>query len=439
MFEEEIYIKYFGTDGIRDRVDNLLSNNLLFKIGYSLRYFNVKNILIGYDTRNSNQTLLFSLSSGIMASGINVIDGMVLPTSAVAYYTYIKNMIGVVITASHNKYQYNGIKIFRNGRKISHFDEEKLEDLIDEAIITDEELEFGHYLKSLEPAMLYEKYLSSFVCKNDFRVAFDFGNGALSLFGQKVLNKLGPGNVYYGNHPTGFNINDSGSTKVDALINIIKRDELDYGFAYDGDGDRVVMIDKDGYIYSGDELAFMIAKYLSRYDLLNNKRVVLSKMANLGIINYFKDNNFDVFLSDVGDKNVISVMDNVFASLGAEPSGHLILKDYLPTGDGLLSSIFLLNILNNQPLSTYRLPKYPVIEKNYPINSLKQANKILDNLDILNYLNDYHNNYPTTGKIILRKSGTESLIRLYLTNKDQQVLDACFKELDLLINNLLNE
>lgn len=439
MFEEEIYIKYFGTDGIRDKVENLLTDNLLFKIGYSLRYFKVKNILIGYDTRNSNQTLLFNLASGIMASGINVIDGMVLPTSAVAYYTYIKNMIGVVITASHNKYQYNGIKIFKNGQKISHLDEERIENLIDEFGITTEELEFGHYAKSLEPAMLYEKYLSSFVCKNDLKVAFDFGNGALSLVGQKVLNKLGTRNVYYGNHPNGFNINDSGSTKVDALINIIKRDRLDYGFAYDGDGDRVLMIDKNGYIYSGDELAFIIAEYLDKYDLLNNKRVVLSKMANLGIINYFKEHEYTVFLSEVGDKNVLSVMNNVSANLGAEPSGHLILKDYLPTGDGLLTSIFLLNILNNQPLTTYHLPKYPVLEKNYFINSPEQANKILDDLTILDYLNDYHNKYLTTGKIILRKSGTEMLIRLYLTNKDEDALNACFKEIDLLISNLLNE
>lgn len=410
----------------------------MFKLGCSLKYFNVKNILIGYDTRNSNQALLFNLSSGILASGINVIDGMVLPTSAVAYYTYIKNMVGIVITASHNSYEYNGIKIFKNGRKISYQDQEKLESLIDSKFEFDDDIEFGHYLKSLEPLNLYEKYISSFINKSNLKFAFDFANGALAQIAQKTLNKLNTKPIYYGNRPNGFNINDSGAISPKAIINIVKGNSLDYGFAYDGDGDRIVMVDKTGYIYSGDELLYIIARYLDKYHILKNKKVVLSKLANLGIINKFKESDFEVVLSDIGDSEVLKVMNNVSAVIGAEPSGHIILEDYLPTGDGLLVSIFLINILSSDPLYDYHLLKYPVIEKNYHISNNDLTTAILDNLDILNYINNFLNKYPTSGKIIFRKSGTEPLLRLYISHEDSSILDKTFIDLDSMIKNNLD-
>ena len=374
-----------------------------------------------------------------MASGINVIDGMILPTSAVAYYTQIKNMIGLVITASHNSYEYNGIKIFKNGKKISHTDQEHLESLIESSFEINNNTEFGHYSKSLEPISLYEQYMTSFINRSNLKLAFDFANGALFSSAQKILNKLNTKIIYYGNRPNGFNINDSGAISPKALSNIIKSNSLDYGFAYDGDGDRVVMIDKTGYIYSGDELLYIIAIYLDKYHLLNNKRIVLSKLANLGIINLFKEKGFDVVLSEVGDSEVLRVMENVSSNLGAEPSGHIILKSYLPTGDGLLTSIFLLNILNSNPLNNYRFSKYPTIEKNYHIKSSELADSILNNLTILEYINNFTNNFTSKGKIIFRKSGTEPLIRLYISHKDFVILNNSFNELDSLIKNALKE
>ena len=374
-----------------------------------------------------------------MASGINVIDGMILPTSAVAYYTQIKNMIGLVITASHNSYEYNGIKIFKNGKKISHTDQEHLESLIESSFEINNNTEFGHYSKSLEPISLYEQYMTSFINRSNLKLAFDFANGALFSSAQKILNKLNTKIIYYGNRPNGLNINDSGAISPKALSNIIKSNSLDYGFAYDGDGDRVVMIDKTGYIYSGDELLYIIAIYLDKYHLLNNKRIVLSKLANLGIINLFKEKGFDVVLSEVGDSEVLRVMENVSSNLGAEPSGHIILKSYLPTGDGLLTSIFLLNILNSNPLNNYRFSKYPTIEKNYYIKSSELADSILNNLTILEYINNFTNNFTSKGKIIFRKSGTEPLIRLYISHKDFVILNNSFNELDSLIKNALKE
>ena len=364
---------------------------------------------------------------------------MILPTSAVAYYTQIKNMIGLVITASHNSYEYNGIKIFKNGKKISRTDQENLESLIESKFEINSDTEFGYYSKSLEPITLYEQYITSFITKNNLKLAFDFANGALSASAQKILNKLNTKIIYYGNHPNGFNINDSGATSPKALSNIVKSNSLDYGFAYDGDGDRLIMIDKTGYIYSGDELLYIIAIYLDKYNLLNNKKIVLSKLANLGIINLFKEKGFDVTLSEVGDSEVLEVMENISSDLGAEPSGHLILKNYLPTGDGLLTSIFLLNILNSDPLNNYHFSKYPIIEKNYQVKEYRLANNVLNNLDILEYINNFINNYPSDGKIIFRKSGTEPLIRLYISHKNLVTLNKHFNELDGLIKAILNE
>ncbi len=398
-----------------------------------MNYFNVQNIIIGYDTRNSSQTLLFNLASGIMACGINVIDGMVLPTSAIAYYTYIKNMVGIMITASHNSFEDNGIKIFKNGKKISNNDLEKLESLLDEEIDFNN-IPCGLYFKSFEPLELYENFLTNLECKNNFKLAIDSANGSLSKISETVLNKIKTSIIYYGNKPDGFNINTSGVMSIDGLINIIKHNNVDYAFAYDGDGDRIILIDKNGYLYSGGEIAFIIAKYFEKYNLLKLKRVVLSKTTNLGIIRAFKNEGFKVYLSDIGDTNVSLVMKNVSAVIGAEPSGHIILSDYLPTSDALLTTIILLNIFKEDPLINYKIKKDPEIEKNY---FTLNPDTILNNFAILDFINHYKNEYLEKGNIILRKSGTEKVIRLYISNQDKTLLDTCFKEIDNLINKLL--
>lgn len=410
---------------------------MLFKIGYRLKYFNVKNIVVCYDTRCSNQTLLFSLASGMMANGINVIDGMVLPTSAIAYYTYIKKMVGVVITASHNNFLYNGIKIFKNGEKISYLDEQRLEALLDEPLQFNDDIEYGRYSKSFEPFELYKKYLSSFIVKNNLCLAFDFAEGALSNIGPQILNRMNSKNIYIGNHPNGYNINDTGSTNLQNLINTLKTNNLPYGFAFDGDGDRVIMVDQSGYIYSGDDLLFIIVHYFEKYQLLKNHKVVLSKNANLGTINHFKKNGFDVVLSDIGDKNLLLTMNTIASSFGAEPSGHLILKDLMPTGDGLLASIILANIISADPLFDYKINKYPVIETNYSAD-FETINKVLNNEEILNFINDYLNTYPDTGKLIIRKSGTENLLRLLISNQDDNLLKHHYLLIDHLIKKIVD-
>lgn len=398
-----------------------------------MNYFNVQNIVIGYDTRNSSQTLLFNLASGIMASGINVIDGMVLPTSAIAYYSYVKNMVGIMITASHNSFEDNGIKIFKNGEKISNYDIDKLESLLDEEIDLDN-INCGLYFKSFEPLELYENFLNSLICKNNFKLAIDNANGSLSKISERILNKINTSIIYYGNKPDGYNINTSGVMLKDGLLNIVKRNNVDYAFAYDGDGDRIILIDKTGYLYSGGEIAFILAKYFDKYNLLKYKKVVLSKTTNLGIIRAFKKEGFNVYLSDIGDTNVSLVMDNVSAVIGAEPSGHIILKDYLTTSDALLTTILLLNIFKEDPLYNYRIKKDPEIEKNY---YTLFPDIVLNNFEILEFINNYKNNYLDCGKILLRKSGTEKVIRLYISNQNKSLLDICFTEIDNLINKLL--
>lgn len=397
-----------------------------------MNYFKKQNIIIAYDTRNSNQTLLFNLSSGILAGGINVIDAGILPTSAVAYYTYLKNMIGIMITASHNSYKDNGIKIFQNGKKISNNDIYELEKLIDNGDICNN-IECGHYYKSYEPLELYKNFLKSFINKYHFKVIFDSANGGCSSIIPDLFSRTNDV-IFLGNHPNGYNVNSTGCTVPKYLKDKVKVNNFDFGFAFDGDGDRVIMISNDGYIYSGCELAFIIAKYLDKYSLLKNKKIVLSKMTNLGIINAFKENGFDVYLSEVGDRNLLLVMENISSFIGAEPSGHIILKDFLSTGDGILTSIILLNIFSSDPLMDFKIKKYPEIEKNY-LN--KNSDIILNNLDVLNYINDFHNNYPTTGKIILRKSGTENLVRLYISHINEDILNDSFKKLNNLISSLI--
>lgn len=397
-----------------------------------MNYFKKQNIIIAYDTRNSNQTLLFNLSSGILAGGINVIDAGVIPTSAVAYYTYLKNMIGIMITASHNLYKDNGIKIFKNGKKINNNDIYELEKLIDNGEICNN-IECGRYYKSYEPLELYKNFLKSFINKYHFKVIFDSANGVCSSILADLFSSI-DNVIFLGNHPNGYNINNTGCMEPKYLKDKVRENNFDLGFAYDGDGDRVIMVSNNGYIYSGGELAFIIAKYLDKYSLLKNKKIVLSKMTNLGIINAFKENGFEVYLSEVGDSNLFLVMENISSVIGGEPSGHIILKDFLPTGDGILTSIFLLNIFSCDPLMDLKIKKYPEIEKNY-LN--KNSDLILNNLEILNYINDFHNNYPTTGKIILRKSGTENLVRLYVSHINEDILNNTFKNLNNLICSLI--
>ena len=396
------YMKYFGTDGIRGIVNKDLTIELLQKIGRAISILNIKEIYIGYDTRESNNLVLTSLVSGMLSKGINVINVGLVSTPLLQRFSSLNKVDALMITASHNPYFYNGIKIFLKVRKLTKKEEELIESKLDDNL----NLCVGRYtLKDIK-----EEYINSLknkIKENKYNITIDTSNGALSEITKDIFNdeKIKIINDDY----NGININDNvGSLYIDK----VKLDS-DYLFSFDGDGDRILFKDNKR-IYEGDLIIFILAKY---YKI---KKVVLTKNVNLGILNLFKKNNIKVFISDIGDKNVLNLMQKEKITLGGESSGHIIDLNLNPYGDALITTINLINILNEIDLNKYlkHLEYYPYINLN-----LKKDY----NLTLLNKINEKYENKKT--RINIRISGTEEIIRVNINALDKDKLNMIIKEI----------
>ena len=448
--------KYFGTDGIRRIANTELTPELVYKVAKAGAYVLSKHsdhaptILIGRDTRISGTLIEASMTAGFLSFGANVISLGVMPTPAVAYLTRKLNAdASVVISASHNTFEFNGIKFFSNkGMKIPDEIEEEIEEIMDSDKL--EELTAdSHKIGVQELKLEYmEKYVQFFkdTFLNDFKdkgykVAIDTANGATYEVAERVFKELGIDATIIANNPDGININDGcGSTHLDNISKYVKQHDFDLGIAYDGDGDRCLVVDEHGEVMDGDVIMAIISDYLKSKDLLSKDTIVATVMSNLGFRKYAEENGFNFVTTKVGDRYVLENMLENGYNLGGEQSGHVILLDYNPTGDGILTSIMLLKamMVKGQKASEYRkiINIYPQVLINAKVSNEKKYDYEKDK-EITTAIKKLEEDFSGNGRVLIRPSGTEPKVRVMIEGTDIDYITKRAQELADLIENKL--
>lgn len=420
---------YFGTDGIRGKAYVTLTESLAIKVGKSLSLIENSKVIIGYDTRESNHMLADAISLGARSVNKDVFDIGVIPTPGLAYCSLKHQCIGIMITASHNPYFDNGIKIFVNGIKLSVTQEQQIEEYLDNNDDYIENKNNGSYRYDESYKNIYIDYLKSLLNVSSLKVGADLANGATyDLFGKIFGNKVNDLFIT-ANTPNGRNINENvGSTHIKNISEFVKENKLDIGFSFDGDGDRLLVVDNEGILHTGDEIIYVLASYLKENNKLTNNKVVLTIMSNLGIIDCFKEKGIDVVTTSVGDKYVLECLMNNNYSIGGENSGHIIMLDYLPTGDGMLAAIMLLNVLATTKKTLKELTSELKIYPDKLVNLRVKDKNIIKNELVVNKVNEFINLYNKNIQLVVRASGTEDLVRV----------SCCYSNYDIM-NNIVDE
>ena len=450
--------KYFGTDGIRRIANTELTPEFALKVAkagacvLSKHSEHTPTILIGRDTRLSGCLLESAMTAGFLSYGANVKILGVMPTPAVAYLTRKLNAdAGVVISASHNTFEFNGIKYFSNkGTKIPDNIEEEIERVLDSGKIDElkaEHKKIGVYEidNSLE-----EEYINFFKSifkdklnkKNTrkFKVAIDTANGATYKVAEKVFNVLGIEHTIINNNPNGININENcGSTHLENLKEFVLNNKYDLGIAYDGDGDRCLAIDENGKILDGDCILAIISDKMKRDGKLKNNTLVATVMSNLGLNKYCLEQGMNIKQTKVGDRYVLEEMLANDYNLGGEQSGHIIFLDYNPTGDGILTSLMLIDTILEKNLSTSECANlitiYPQILVNVKVKQEKKSEYKKDK--VITEAIEELEKMDEIGRVLIRPSGTEPLVRIMLEGKDKDFITKKANELAKLMENRL--
>ena len=437
--------KYFGTDGIRGVANTELSPELVYKAAKAGAYVlskhtnHVPTILIGRDTRISGNLIESALVSGFLSYGANVKLLGIIPTPAVAYLTRkLKADAGVMISASHNPYEFNGIKFFSNkGMKIPDELEEEIEEIMDsekikELSATNEKIGTLEQVDILEDDYVnfFEENFASIIAKynrsKDFVIGLDVANGATYKVAEKIFKKLGLQYKIINNNPDGININNNcGSTHLDMLKKYVVKNKLSIGFAYDGDGDRCLAVDEKGNEIDGDKILAIVSSYLKENGNLKNNTIVATVMSNLGLSKFSKENGFELSQTKVGDRYVLEEMLKQGHNFGGEQSGHIILLDYNPTGDGILTSIMVIQCLlhsgkNASDLGNI-LKLYPQVLVNAKVDVKKKYDYEKDS-EIKEAIDNLEKEFAGNGRVLIRPSGTEPLVRVMIEGEDLQYI-----------------
>lgn len=451
--------KYFGTDGIRRIANTELTPNLVFKVAKAGAYVLSKHtdhaptILIGRDTRISGTLIESAMVAGFLSYGAKVKLLGVMPTPAVAYLTRKLNAdASVVISASHNTYEFNGIKYFSNkGTKISDDLEEEIEEIMDSNKLDDltavgDKIGVSEYSLDLidEYVYFFRKNFDDFFEKyqnNNFVVGIDTANGATFEVAEKVFNALGIKYKIINNTPDGININrNCGSTHLESLKKFVVENKLNLGIAYDGDGDRCLAVDENGEEIDGDKLMAIISQNLRKHGKLNKDTIVGTVMSNLGLNKYCRDNGLEFLQTKVGDRYVLEEMQKDGFNLGGEQSGHIILLDYNPTGDGILTSLMLIKSIFEENKKASELgklvKKYPQILVNAKVNSDKKFDYEKDE-EIKTEIEKLEKEFAGNGRVLIRPSGTEPLVRVMIEGENQDYISQKATELANLIEHKL--
>ena len=418
--------KYFGTDGFRGIAGAFLHASMAFKIGYGLKEtLKKERVVIGMDTRESSEMLAYSVAAGVLASGADVEFAGVVSTPMIAYYARHHKISGVMITASHNPYTDNGIKVFNEGFKLTLEKETLLESFIESEIKHQTE-RFGHLKHSNDVRNQYkELYKQLNLEPINLSVGYDSAHGANYKIAYEVLNSICDECLQINNQPNGRNINlNAGSTHIEVIQELVKDKQFDLGLSFDGDGDRVLIVDHNEVVYDGDLIVYAIAKYLKNSDQLKKNTVVLTQMSNPGILKAFKDLGVKTVLTSVGDKYVTEEILKHDYSIGGENSGHIILNDYIHTGDGLFVGVYLLTILQKLKIT---LKNYLKEVSMYPqkMVNIKGVNKsVLNTKEYKTLEKSAHKRLEKDYLLLVRPSGTEPLIRVTVSHRDA----ACMEE-----------
>lgn len=432
--------RLFGTDGARGVAITELTCEMAMNIGRAaatvLTKHREKNgkakILIGKDTRISSDVLEAALVAGITSVGVDVELLGIVPTPAVAYLVQTHNAdSGVMISASHNSVEYNGIKLFAGtGFKLPDAIENEIEELIlnyPEKINLKDGCEIGRVAFLHDAVKEYIDHLASTAektFKNIF-VAIDCANGSASVTAEKLFSEiLGAECIMYNNDPDGCNINkDCGSTHIEQLCRYVKENKCDLGVAFDGDADRCLAVDDKGNVVDGDKLIAIISDYMRNNDKLKKDTAVVTVMSNLGFHTYMKNKNINTVCTSVGDRYVLEEMLKNGYNIGGEQSGHIIFLDHATTGDGQLTAVQLLNLLvsSEKPLSQLvsDIPDFPQLLMNVKITD-SQKGKWDKNTEILSVIKEAEDTLGENGRVLVRESGTEPLVRVMIEGKNAE-------------------
>lgn len=444
--------KLFGTDGIRGIVGKDLTEDLATKIGSSVSKvlkdeLQKENLtfLVGSDTRASKDMFTKAISLGVIDQGCSIIDVGVLPTPAISYLTKKYELDGAfVISASHNPSEYNGIKVLdKNGFKL----DEKLEKKCEEIILSDKELEsssdIGMYSRNKRAFIDYVDYLLSTFDGDlrKLRILVDTANGASYRTANIIFSRLYASGDIINNTPNGYNINEnSGSTHIDTLKEKVVNGGYDVGIAYDGDADRCILVDELGNEIDGDFILAIAGLDLKKQNKLANNTIVGTVMSNLGFVKFCKENDINFVDTQVGDKYVLEEMLKNEHVLGGEQSGHIIFKEHANTGDGELTSLQILNIMTKTGKKLSELAscmkKYPQVLMNLEATK-EQKEEYKKRTDIHNVIKEYEKGMNGEGRILVRPSGTENLIRVMIEGKDiEEITKLCNEIVDYLRKEL---
>ena len=429
-------MKYFGTDGIRGIPNEKLTIDLVTKLGSALKVLGNKDIVLATDTRLSKDMLSSAITAGSLAAGLNVHFIGVIPTPALIYYSYIHKYTGVMITASHNPYTDNGIKVLKNGFKLSEEDELAVENLIDNP--EEKNNQIGKYLIEENAKDEYLSFIKKHIIKSNKKIVIDCANGATFETAQEVFKNITNDLIVLANTPDGYNINNKcGSTHLEMLKETVVNEKADLGFAFDGDGDRVLAVDSNGNTVDGDMLIYILARYLKKNNKLNDNKVVLSMMSNLGLIKSLNDYGINVIETPVGDKYIVRALFDNHLSVGGENSGHIIVPDVLHTGDGVLNAVLIMKVLaeTNTNLTDYLNEVKMYADKMVNIK-VKDKSKVLNNKSLFNRIEEIKKELNNDCKIIVRASGTEDLIRVSVMAKDNDLVNKYSNELVNIVNNI---
>ena len=434
----------FGTDGIRGPVESVITPEACLKMGHAtgivMKELGWNTVVIGKDTRISGYMLESALQAGFIAAGVNVQLAGPLPTPGIAYLTKtLRNKFGVVISASHNDFLDNGIKIFNdNGEKISRDIEKRIEKYISSDLNPVETSKIGKAYRFDESGPRYIEFCKSTVPSDisfaSLRIVLDCANGACYKVSPEIFQELGAEVITLGVNPDGYNINqECGSTHPELIQKEVVKHRADYGISLDGDGDRVILVDEKGNILDGDDLLYILA-------FSNPNRtgpwsgVVGTLMSNLGLEDGIKKLGYNFKRANVGDKYVTNMLSDKGWMLGGETSGHIICKDLVSTGDGtiaalkVISSLLILDKKPSEILSNYT--KIPQINK-----AVKVSNKdIVNDKDLKSLLKKIESDM-TVGRILVRPSGTESKIRIMVEASHKGVAEKFATDIEKLIKS----
>lgn len=421
--------KLFGTDGIRGIANETLTCELAYRVGQATALVLAKakqeppTVVIGKDTRISSDMLENALLAGLCSCGCHGVRLGVIATPAVAYLTVLyKADAGIVISASHNPYEHNGIKMFSaQGFKLN----DALEEEIEELVLSQKELPvkthgaLGRVLDDRHASELYIRHLASTVQEvSDLRVLVDCANGAASSTAQRLFNRFPISVNFINDNPDGTNINDRcGSTHLEQLSEKVKNSCYDLGIAFDGDADRCLVVDERGNVVDGDKIMAICAKYLHQQGRLQNNGFVATVMSNLGLHKYCKENDLKLLCASVGDRNVLELMQKEHMILGGEQSGHIIFLEHMTTGDGQLAALQLMQILCQTGATMSRLAseigRYPQELINVPGPHRNEEKKaLMESESVQNAIRQGEAMLAGDGRILVRASGTEALIRV---------------------------